>query len=234
MLVETIVNVGAIPREKSRRRLLLGQGGGGTLRRAVGPFFAPDKTRHGRVPPPVPRGRTPGGLSPKDRMRRKLQTKRGRQRYALRMETVEPVFGQIKHVRGFRQFLLRGLAKVNREWLLICTGHNLLKLFRFGRRVPGRGWLARVPMVQPLHRQHHVHPGRITHRLTQHPARSAANPQTRCQAMWIVHPRLGGSAGGRAVCFSPAVGNSTKMPGRRRQVPLEAYTSATRRGRSFS
>ena len=70
-------------------------------------------------------------------MRRKLQTKRGRQRYALRMETVEPVFGQIKHVRGFRQFLLRGLAKVNREWLLICTGHNLLKLFRFGRRVPG-------------------------------------------------------------------------------------------------
>ena len=145
-----------------------------------------DKTRHGRVPPPVPRGRTPGGLSPKDRMRRKLQTKRGRQRYALRMETVEPVFGQIKHVRGFRQFLLRGLAKVNREWLLICTGHNLLKLFRFGRRVPGRGWLARVPMVQPLHRQHHVPPGRITHRLTQHPARSAANPQTCCQAMWIV------------------------------------------------
>ena len=104
----------------------------------VDPFFAPDKTRHGRVPPPVPRGRTPGGLSPKDRMRRKLQTKRGRQRYALRMETVEPVVGQIKHVRGFRQFLLRGLAKVNREWLLICTGHNLLKLFRYGARMSGR------------------------------------------------------------------------------------------------
>ena len=138
-----------------------------------------------------------------------------------------------KHPHGNLMDPRRGLAKVNREWLLICTGHNLLKLFRFGRRVPGRGWLARVPMVQPLHRQHHVHPGRITHRLTQHPARSAANPQTRCQAMWIVHPRLGGSAGGRAVCFSPAVGNSTKMPGRRRQVPLEAYTSATRRGRSF-
>ncbi len=65
-------------------------------------------------------------------MRRKLRTKRGRERYALRMETVEPVFGQIKQGRGFRQFLLRGLEKVNREWHLICTGHNLLKLFRYG------------------------------------------------------------------------------------------------------
>ena len=54
-------------------------------------------------------------------MRRKLQTRRGRQRYALRMQTVEPVFGQIKQGRGFRQFLLRGLEKVNGEWLLICT-----------------------------------------------------------------------------------------------------------------
>ena len=65
-----------------------------------------------------------------------MQTKRGRQRYALRMETVEPVFGQIKQARGFRQFLLRGLEKVNREWLLICTGDNLLKLFRHGADAP--------------------------------------------------------------------------------------------------
>ena len=101
-------------------------------------MIAPEKTRHGRVPPPAPRGRIPQGLSARDRMRRKLRTKRGRERYALRMETVEPVFGQIKQGRGFRQFLLRGLAKVNREWLLICTGHNLLKLFRFGARKPGK------------------------------------------------------------------------------------------------
>ncbi|MFH1560571.1 MAG: transposase [Chloroflexota bacterium] len=58
-----------------------------------------------------------------------MRTKQGRKRYALRMETVDPVFGQIKQARGFRQFLLRGLEKVNREWRLICTGHNLLKLF---------------------------------------------------------------------------------------------------------
>jgi len=49
-------------------------------------------------------------------------------RYRLRKQTVEPVFGQIKAARGFRQFLLRGLAKVTEEWRLVCTAHNLLKL----------------------------------------------------------------------------------------------------------
>ena len=110
----------------------------------VDPFIAPDRTRHGNVPPPAPRGRIPADLSARDRMRRKLRTKRGRERYGLRKETVEPVFGQIKQGRGFRQFLLRGLEKVNGEWLLICTGHNLLKLFRFGsgsniKGIPGNG-----------------------------------------------------------------------------------------------
>lgn len=48
--------------------------------------------------------------------------------YRLRKQTVEPVFGQIKHARGFRQFLMRGLRKVKGEWAMICTTHNLLKL----------------------------------------------------------------------------------------------------------
>ena len=51
-----------------------------------------------------------------------------RSRYRLRKQMVEPVFGQIKQARGFRQFLLRGLDKVRGEWALICTAHNLLKL----------------------------------------------------------------------------------------------------------
>lgn len=51
-----------------------------------------------------------------------------RSRYRLRKQVVEPVFGQIKQARGFRQFLLRGLDKVSAEWALICTAHNLLKL----------------------------------------------------------------------------------------------------------
>ena len=101
----------------------------------MGPFIAPDQTRHGRMSPAAPRGRIHSRLSPRDRMRRKLQIRRGRQRYALRIETV---FGQIKQGRGFRQFLLRGLEKVNGEWSLICTGHNLLKLFRSGADLPDK------------------------------------------------------------------------------------------------
>ena len=139
MIEETVNNTGAVPKEVSadagyysakevEELCALG----------VDPFIAPEKTRHGWAPPPAPRGRIPKGLSARDRMRRKLRTKRGCERYALRMETVEPVFGQIKQGRGFRQFLLRGLAKVNREWLLICAGHNLLKLFRFGGGMPGK------------------------------------------------------------------------------------------------
>ena len=72
-------------------------------------------------------------------MRRKLRSRRGQLRYAIRKETVEPVFVQIKQGRGFRQFLLRGLEKVNREWSLVCAGHNLLKLFRFGASGSGKG-----------------------------------------------------------------------------------------------
>ncbi len=64
---------------------------------------------------------------------------------------MEPVFGQIKQGRGFRQFLLRGLEKVSGEWSLICTGHNLLKLFRFGaaqpRETPTNRFAASVPNI---------------------------------------------------------------------------------------
>ena len=63
-------------------------------------------------------------------MGRKLKRAGRRSRYRLRKQTVEPVFGQIKQARGFRQFLLRGLDKVRAEWALICTAHNLLKLAR--------------------------------------------------------------------------------------------------------
>ena len=139
MIEETILNVGAVPKEVSADAGYYSAKAVEELYAlGVDPFVAPEKTRHGWVPPPAPRGRIPKGLSARDRMRRKLRTKRGRERYALRKETVEPVFGQIKQGRGFRQFLLRGLAKVNREWLLICAGHNLLKLFRYGAGISGK------------------------------------------------------------------------------------------------
>ena len=140
MIGETIDNTGSVPQEVSAdARYYSAKVVEELCTLGVDPFIAPEKTRHGWVPPPAPRGRIPNGLSPRDRMRRKLQTKRGRQRYALRMETVEQVFGQIEQVRGFRQFLLRGQEKVKGEWSLICTGHNLLKLFRFGAGLPAKG-----------------------------------------------------------------------------------------------
>lgn len=72
------------------------------------------------------------------RMSRRLKQGGHRSRYRLRKQTVEPVFGQIKGARGFRQFHLRGLTKVAGEWQLICLAHNLLKLAKAGP-VGGRG-----------------------------------------------------------------------------------------------
>jgi len=98
----------------------------------IRPFIPPGNTRHTDAKQVPPRGRIPKHLSIKERMERLLQTKKGRKAYAKRKGTVEPVFGQIKDVRGFRRFLLRGLESVKAEWQLICLTHNLLKLYRWG------------------------------------------------------------------------------------------------------
>ena len=79
---------------------------------------------------PPPRGRIPNNLSLKDRMERKLLTKRGKAIYKMRSCTIEPAFGQIKDSRGLNKFLLRGLNKVNGEWNLMCITHNILKLWK--------------------------------------------------------------------------------------------------------
>ena len=63
-------------------------------------------------------------------MREKLQTEAGRKMYAKRKQTVEPVFGIIKQVLGFWQFLLRGLTHVSGEWELVCLAYNVKRLFR--------------------------------------------------------------------------------------------------------
>jgi transposase len=65
-----------------------------------------------------------------ERMWHKLGSIAGREVFSKRKVIVEPVFAQVKHIRGFRQFLLRGLQQVEAEWLLVCLTHNLLKLFR--------------------------------------------------------------------------------------------------------
>ena len=80
-----------------------------------------------------PRGRIPDSYGPKDRMERKLRTKRGKDIYRKRSQTVEPVFGQ--HVnRGLDRFTLRGKTGASAEWSLFSATHNLLKLWRSGQR----------------------------------------------------------------------------------------------------
>lgn len=91
-------------------------------------FIATDRKKHGDAPADSPRGRPPVDLTVRGRMARKLLTKRGAAAYARRKAVVEPVFGQVKHARGIRQLLMRGLAKAKAEWALICLTHNLLKL----------------------------------------------------------------------------------------------------------
>ena len=76
---------------------------------------------------PAPK-RSSGRWLHRNIMRERLTTAAGKQTYKLRKQTVEPVFGQIKSARGFRQFLRRGTAAVAAEWSLLCTVHNLLKL----------------------------------------------------------------------------------------------------------
>jgi transposase len=93
-------------------------------------FVATEKQKHGEQRAPCKRGSLPQGSSRVERMQRKLETKAGAAVYALRKTIVEPVFGQIKQARGFRQFLLRGLEKVRGEWALICMTHNILKLHK--------------------------------------------------------------------------------------------------------
>ena len=63
-------------------------------------------------------------------MSHRLRTAAGKAKYALRKQTVEPVFGIIKSVLGFRQFLLRGLAKASLEWTLVALAYNFKRLFR--------------------------------------------------------------------------------------------------------
>jgi len=93
-------------------------------------YISTRKQKHGERPGPCPRGPLPTIATVVDRMARKLHTKVGAAVYARRKAIVEPVIGQIKHARGFRQFLLRGFEKVQGEWSLVCATHNILKLYR--------------------------------------------------------------------------------------------------------
>ena len=95
-------------------------------------FVATGCQKHNEPVSSSPKGRPPNDLTPKQQRARRNRTENGRKEYARRKAIIEPVFGQIKHCQGFRQFLLRGLENMQGEWKLICITHNLLKLFRSG------------------------------------------------------------------------------------------------------
>jgi hypothetical protein len=99
-------------------------------KKPVDVYIATGRQKHGHKPERCKRGPLPHGATRVDKMTRKLRTKAGAAVYAARKSIVEPVFGQIKQARGFRQFLLRGIKKVRGEWALVCATHNILKMYR--------------------------------------------------------------------------------------------------------
>jgi transposase len=92
-------------------------------------FMATGRLRHGEHVPPVPRGRIPNNATAKERMARKLRTKRGRAAYARRKTIVEPVFGQMATLQDGKRLLLRGLDGARGEWRLLAACHNFRKIF---------------------------------------------------------------------------------------------------------
>jgi transposase len=118
-------NLKALPKEASADSGYLSEENLQALtERGISAYIATGRAKH----PAQVKRKIGGALT--QAMREKLKRAGWRSRYRLRKQIVEPVFGQIKQARGFRQFLLRGIEKVRAEWAMICTAHNLTKLPR--------------------------------------------------------------------------------------------------------
>lgn len=133
--VEQVVrNTGRRPKEVSADAGYYSDDNVGYLEKEkIQAFIPPEKVKHSEWrDQQVIRGRIPKNATRKYLMRRRLRTKKGRARYKLRQESVEPVFGFIKQELGLRQFLLRGLDKVRSMWRFTCAAHNLWKMYRAG------------------------------------------------------------------------------------------------------
>jgi transposase len=120
-------NLGRHARELSADTGYLSEANLGALRRRRVRGYIATKRMHPGSDKKTRRRRENQGPLTKE-MRRRIKRGGHQSRYRLRKQIVEPVFGQIKAGRGFRQFLLRGRTKVSGEWALLCTAHNLVKL----------------------------------------------------------------------------------------------------------
>jgi transposase len=102
-------------------------------------YAATERHKHGRTVADLEKKEDPpppeGGVPAVEVMAHRLATREGRELYRLRKQTVEPVFGIIKHALGFRRFLMRGLEKTDLEWTLVTTAYNLKRLFNLGMRL---------------------------------------------------------------------------------------------------
>jgi hypothetical protein len=139
MLKKVIKNTGRVPKIAIMDAGYWSIKGLETARKLTDPYISTNKTWKEKkllLQQPPSRGRIPKNMSMKERMERKLRTKKGRKIYKERGKSIEPVFGQIKEARGFKRFSLRGRKKVKREWSLIAMTHNLLKLWRDRRPEP--------------------------------------------------------------------------------------------------
>jgi transposase len=103
-----------------------------TSEHRLDPHIATGRFKHSEPPPPAPRGPISKNATPKQRMARKLKTKKGRTVYSRRKAIAEPVFGQIDTVQNGRRLLLRGKQAARAQWRFQCAIHNLLKLHRAG------------------------------------------------------------------------------------------------------
>ena len=103
-----------------------------TAQHGLDAHIATGRFKHSEPPAPAPRGPIPKNATPKQRMARKLKTKKGAAIYARRKTIVEPVFGQMDTVQDARQLLLRGNPAARAQWRFHCAIHNLLKLHRNG------------------------------------------------------------------------------------------------------
>ena len=127
MVEQIVANMGAVPNEFSADAGYSAEANLAALEAlGIDAYVAAGRQRHGKPAPGAAQPTAPDTRV--GRMVAKLRDGGWGSPYHLRKVTVEPVFGQIKQARGFRQFLTRGLANVQAEWALVCTAHNLCKL----------------------------------------------------------------------------------------------------------
>lgn len=131
LIDQTRTNLGRTPREVSGDTGFASEANIAAMQaRKINAYLCPGRVRHGSADPTA--GRVLKRTPLLQAMANKIRRAGRRSRYRLRKQVVEPVFGQLKAARGFRQCLLRGLQQVRGEWAMLCTVHNLLKLHTAG------------------------------------------------------------------------------------------------------